>query len=111
MNARRSTRKPIRFALASVGALAVALVPGSVLSSGTASAATSCYAFWRHSGHTDNVRWYHCHDNRTVPGIGDRARVHICGFSGTLHGITVFHDIRDNWSTDNHAHDVGGEGC
>jgi hypothetical protein len=84
-----------------------------------AEAHADCTDFWQHSGHTDNVRWYHCHDWLTYgDGLGGSitvARVHICGYSGTLHGITVLHHHRagrpDDWSTSTHAHDSGGEGC
>jgi hypothetical protein len=74
----------------------------------------SCYDFWQHSGHTDTrfIQWWHCHDMRTVAAIGTRARVHICGDSGTLHGVTVFHTWNGAWSTDDHAHgDGNSEGC
>jgi len=69
--------------------------------------AYTCYEFWAWSGHTDRVRWYHCHGYH---GFYNARRVHICGVSGYLHGVTVFlypggADVVD------HAHDNGGEGC
>jgi hypothetical protein len=108
------------FALASVvfvmvvTAVTVA-VPGGVTQPEKAQAHhLSCFDFWQHSGHTDtqHIRWWHCHDMRQVPAIGTRARVHICGTSGTLHGVTVFHTWNGQWSTDDHAHgDGSNEGC
>lgn len=70
----------------------------------------SCFDLWRHSGHTDNVRWYHCH-NFNSNGSAWTARVHICGYSGWLHGITVSTSIYRDVIRYNHAHDYGGEGC
>ncbi len=98
---------------------AFAFVVGGPVRPDSAAAHTDCDDFWRHSGHTDNARWHHCHDWITYgDGMGGsitRARVHICGYSGTLHGITVgHHHISgwwDSWDTSAHAHDVGGEGC
>lgn len=92
---------------------------GGPVGPGTAAAHTDCNDFWRHSGHTENARWHHCHDWLTYgDGLGGTitlARVHVCGGSGTLHGITVSHHHRagwwDSWSTSAHAHDPGGEGC
>jgi hypothetical protein len=108
----RSNRSQIRVVLAIVAAMAFALAIPFIATPERAEAGhLNCGDFFRHSGHTDRARWHHCHDMRTVPGIGSRARVHICGVSGTLHGITVFHDIHANWSRQDHAHDPGGEGC
>jgi hypothetical protein len=77
-----------------------------------------CHDFWQHSGHTANARWYHCHNWQNLPyqdGSQTLTRVHICGYSGTLHGVTVGHIHRpwfpDRWESGDHAHDVGGEGC
>jgi hypothetical protein len=94
------------------------LVGGSFLWPGMAVAHADCDDFWRHSEHTDRAQWHHCHDWQTYPSGGGtitQARVHICGFSGTLHGITVGHVHREvipsKWVTGGHAHDEGGEGC
>lgn len=78
--------------------------------SAAAAAAPSCRDFWQHSGHTDRVRWYHCHP--TNPSDPYVKRVHICGVSGTLHGITVA-NLNGAWvrNEDTHRHDPGGEGC
>jgi hypothetical protein len=87
----------------------VANAAGSASQSNVAAAAVpSCEDFWRHSGHTDRVRWYHCHGT-SDPYV---KRVHICGVSGTLHGITVGY-LFGAWvnNEDTHRHDVGGEGC
>lgn len=70
-------------------------------------AAPSCYQFWQHSGHTEHYRWYHCHPT-SDPYV---KRVHICGKSGYLHGITVAQFPDGVWLTNNHRHDFGGEGC
>lgn len=67
----------------------------------------TCSQFWSHSGHTDRVRWYHCHSTDS-PLI---KRVHICGYSGTLHGISVTSVPDGHWRRDRHKHDRGGEGC
>lgn len=64
-----------------------------------------CWQAFNVSGHTSNVRWWHCH------GTSPTLRVHICGYSGTLHGITVYNVFAQTYYTYNHAHDVGGEGC
>jgi hypothetical protein len=107
-------------AILTVAMVAVfSFITGGPVRPDTAAAHTSCYDFWRHSGHTDNVRWYHCHNWETYSdnagGSITQARVHICGYSGTLHGITVGHHHKDAWfdsyATGGHAHDVGGEGC
>lgn len=96
---------------------AFSLIGGGAVLPDSAAAHRNCDDFWWHSGAahtTDNVRWWHCHDWRTISGQ-DIARVHICGYSGTLHGVTVGHIHRsvlwDLWGTAEHAHDVGGEGC
>jgi hypothetical protein len=97
-----------------------AVIAGGASRPETASAHQSCYDLWQHSGHTANVRWYHCHSWTTYSdnagGSFTQARVHICGYSGYLHGVTVAHHHRDLiWDTYtdavNHAHDYGGEGC
>ncbi len=67
----------------------------------------SCYQFWRHSGHTDRVRWYHCHSTSSAY----TKRVHICGNSGYLHGISVASLPDGVWLRARHRHDRGGEGC
>jgi len=77
--------------------------------SNVAAALPSCRDFWLHSGHRDRVRRYHCH--ATSPSNPHVKRVHICGVSGTLHGITVAEFPDGAWVTNNHRHDVGGEGC
>jgi len=81
----------------------------SASQSNVAAAVPSCRDFWRHSGHTDRVRWYHCH-RTSDPYV---KRVHICGVSGTLHGITVAQFPDGVWlrNSSTHRHDVGGEGC
>ena len=66
-----------------------------------------CDSAWRHSGHTANVNWYHCHPTVDSPEV---VRVHICGYSGTLHGIYVGIYTHE-WQTAGHKHDDGGEGC
>ena len=102
-------------AIAAVTAVMGFGLPGGVAQPDPAQAHTSCYDFWRQSGHTANVRWYHCHNWTTVDGDDVQTRVHICGYSGTLHGVTVRHHHRDNWfdfwSSTAHAHDYHGEGC
>lgn len=72
-----------------------------------AAAVPSCRSFWRHSGHTTRVRWYHCH-RTSDPFV---KRVHICGKSGTLHGVTVAQFPGNVWLRNNHRHARGGEGC
>jgi hypothetical protein len=67
----------------------------------------SCYEYWVKSAHTENVRWYHCHDTQ----YSNRKRVHICGHSGWLHGITITIYSGGNWEAANHAHDFDGEDC
>lgn len=67
----------------------------------------TCSQFWSHSGHTDRVRWYHCHSTDSPL----TKRVHICGYSGTLHGISVTSRSDGRWPRDRHKHDRGGEGC
>ncbi len=111
-------RKPARrrlLVLAAVSAAMVFSLPGGIVQPDQAQAHTSCYDAWRNSGHTANVRWYHCHGWTTVDGDDVQTRVHICGYSGTLHGITVRHHHvswgRDFWSSTNHAHQYRGEGC
>jgi hypothetical protein len=70
-------------------------------------AAPTCRDYWLNSGHTANVDWYHCH---TITNRPNSRRVHICGLSGILHGITV--TISSTGITrSNHVHDPGGEGC
>jgi hypothetical protein len=96
--------------------LAVAVTTGTAFSlAGTSNASPStvraaaptCYQFWQHSGHTARTVWYHCHDT-SDPYV---KRVHICGESGTLHGITVAQFPDGVWLTNDHRHDPGGEGC
>lgn len=72
-----------------------------------AAAQPSCRQFWQHSDHTTRVRWYHCHAT-SDPYV---KRVHICGVSGTLHGVSVAQFPDGVWLRANHRHDVGGEGC
>lgn len=72
-----------------------------------AAAVPSCRDFWRHSGHTTRVRWYHCH-RTSSPYV---KRVHICGRSGTLHGVTVAQFPGNAWLRRNHRHDPHGERC
>jgi hypothetical protein len=67
----------------------------------------NCWHYWINSGHTDNVRWYHCHDT----AYANEKRVHICGYSGYLHGISVIDYLNGYFGTYNHRHDYGGEGC
>lgn len=66
----------------------------------------SCYQFWRVSNHTERVRWYHCHPTSSA----FTKRVHICGYSGILHGISVA-KLDGTWLLARHRHDRGGEGC
>jgi hypothetical protein len=73
----------------------------------TQAAQPSCYQFWRHSGHTARVRWYHCHATSSAY----TKRVHICGYSGILHGISVASLPGGTWLRARHRHDPGGEGC
>jgi hypothetical protein len=110
----RALRAALLVTVATIAAFSFA--GGGVLRPDSAEAHRNCYDFWQHSGHVDNTRWYHCHNWRTTSdGTQDLARVHICGYSGTLHGITVGHIHQwawpDRWATADHAHDVGGEGC
>lgn len=70
---------------------------------------TGCYDLWRHSGHLDNVRWYHCH-NVTYDGSRKWGRVHICRWTGWLHGISVYTYPGYVYTWD-HAHDYDGENC
>ena len=113
-------RKPRRLVLLGVAAVMAFgfVVPGGVLHPEQAQAHNDCYDFWKNSGHTKYAQWYHCHDFRAVDP--DRqadtvARVHICGYSGKLHGITVrHHHVRwggDFYSRTNAREDLGGEGC
>ncbi|HEY0641540.1 MAG TPA: hypothetical protein VGD67_28255 [Pseudonocardiaceae bacterium] len=67
----------------------------------------TCYEYWIKSAHTTNYKWYHCHDTQ----YSNKKRVHICGNSGYLHGITITIYSSGNWDADNHAHDYDGEGC
>lgn len=75
-------------------------------SNATRAAQPSCYQFWRVSGHTARVRWYHCHSTSSA----FTKRVHICGYSGTLHGVSVA-KLDGTWLLARHRHDRGGEGC
>jgi hypothetical protein len=79
----------------------------SVAQSTAARAQPSCAQFWRFSGHTDRVRWYHCHSTSSA----FTKRVHICGYSGVLHGISVVSLPDGNGFRTRHRHDRGGEGC
>ena len=79
----------------------------SAAQSTAARAQPSCAQFWRFSGHTDRVRWYHCHSTSSAY----TKRVHICGYSGVLHGISVVSLPGGNWFRTRHRHDRGGEGC
>lgn len=90
-----------------VGASSASPSDVSASQSNVAAALPSCRDFWLHSGHTDRVRWYHCHSTND-PYV---KRVHICGVSGTLHGITVAEFPDGVWLTNDHRHDIGGEGC
>jgi hypothetical protein len=67
----------------------------------------SCYEYFVKSAHTENVRWYHCHDTQ----YSNKKRVHICGRSGWLHGITITIYGSGNWDAVSHAHDFDGEDC
>ena len=110
---RITIRRHIRLAL--VLAMTTAASLGSIggVSSPSAAPATAarpaptCAQFWRHSGHTERVRWYHCHATSSPL----TKRVHICGDSGTLHGISVTSRPGGHWPRTNHRHDRGGEGC
>ncbi len=110
-------RKPRRLTLLALAAVIAFgfVVPGGVVQPDQAQAHTSCFDFWKNSGHTARAQWHHCHDFRIVDGDDVQARVHICGYSGTLHGITVRHHHRnvlwDFWSRTDARDDPGGEGC
>ena len=93
------------------------VITGNAMQPEAAQAHQSCEDYWQHSGHVENARWYHCHNWESYY-TGDevtRARVHICGDTGALHGIYVEHIHRwmagDRWNSYAHSHDGGGEGC
>ncbi len=104
--------------LLAVATLAVVAAPavigGGAIAPQVAQAHVSCYDFWRSSGHTTNVRWYHCHSWTNIyNGLATKARVHICGYSRTLHGISVTHN-HEGWGDyrrGSDAHETYGEGC
>jgi hypothetical protein len=105
-------------AAATVGAYSV-VIKDSAVRPAAAQAHQSCADFWANSGHTANVVFYDCHNWTNAdcsPNDCTTARVHICGTSGTLHGIYVQHVHRplagDIYQTIGpHSHDPGGEGC
>ncbi len=114
----KGTTKRRRLALLGVaGAMLLSLVmPGGFAQPERAQAHSSCYDAWQNSGHTARAHSYHCHGWATVDGDDVQTRVHICGLSGTLHGVTVRHHHvgyfgRDFWSSTDEHHDPGGEGC
>jgi hypothetical protein len=110
---RISVRESLRPALVAISMLAAMLVPSiggismASASTPTTTAALTCEDYWLNSGHTANVDWYHCH---RIPNRPNSRRVHICGLSGILHGITVTISST-GITTSDHAHDPGGEGC
>jgi hypothetical protein len=117
-------KNPVPRILVAVGIAAVSVlvaltlpVGGSLTRPGTAEAGhAECFDYWQHSGHTDvnHIRWWHCHGESQSMGWYF-TRVHICGDSGTLHGVTVRHNHNPQgplWSSDGHDHGDGdNEGC
>ena len=94
---RITIRRHVRLAL--VLALTTAASLGSVVGVSSPSAAPATAA--------RRVRWYHCHATSSPL----TKRVHICGDSGTLHGISVTSRPDGHWPRTRHRHDRGGEGC
>jgi hypothetical protein len=113
--ARAGSRRPVMRHVRRAMVLAMTTAAGlvSLVGVSSTSAAPSiraqppCAQFWRFSGHTDRVQWYHCHPTSSAY----TKRVHICGYSGVLHGISVVSLPGGNWFRTRHRHDRGGEGC
>lgn len=69
-----------------------------------------CSDFMEQTGHLSNVRFWECHpiyNNSDSSAV----RVHVCGLSGTLHAITVYHSHvwydPTRWSLGAHDHGTG----
>jgi hypothetical protein len=110
---RRPVMRPVRLAMVLAMTTAASLVSFAGVSSTSAAQSTArqppppCAVFWRHSGHTDRAQWFHCHATSSPY----TKRVHICGYSGVLHGISVASLPDGIWLRARHRHDRGGEGC
>lgn len=102
---RASSLSPITLALGALVAAGVSVAQPA--QSAARQPPPPCAQFLRFSGHTDRVRWYHCHSTSSAY----TKRVHICGDSGTLHGISVVSLPDGIWFRTKHRHDRGGEGC